>query len=231
MSGFKNVTIGGVHMSDMGLALANKEIGLPDIQTKQIQIPFRDGALDLTNVLSGRPHYGNRALTLNMNCIDPDKLQKMSSVANALHGQKARIIFDEDPEWFYYGRLDLSSFKENRLGGEYVILADCDPFKYSVTSSDEEWLWDPFSFIDGVIMEFSNIQNIGTNTYLLIANEMPTLAKITTDAQITVTYEGVAVIVYPGTTTLYEFQFAPGENEITISGNATVSIDYRGGRL
>ena len=80
-------------------------------------------------------------------------------------------------------------------------------------------------------MEFSNIQNIGTNTYLLIANEMPTLAKITTEAQITVTYEGVAVIVYPGTTTLYEFQFAPGENEITISGNATVSIDYRGGRL
>ena len=231
MGGFNNVTIGGVKMSDMGLALENKEIGLPDIQTKQIQIPFRDGALDLTNVLSGRPHYGNRELKLNMNCIDPDKLSKMSSVANALHGQKARIIFDEDPNWFYWGRLDLSSFKENRLGGEYVIKADCDPFKYAITSSDEDWLWDPFSFEDGVIQEFSNIQNVGTKTYVLIADEMPTLAKITTSAQITVTYEGVAVIVYPGTTTLYEFQFAPGENEFTISGTATVSIDYRGGRL
>ena len=54
-----------------------------------------------------------------------------------------------------------------------------------------------------------------------------TYISITTDSQITVTYKGESVVVGVGTTTLYEFNFDQGENEIVLSGNATVSIVYR----
>lgn len=231
MGRFNNVTLGDYYMQDLGLALASKEIGLPSIQTKYVSIPLRDGDLDLTDVLSDRVHYGNRDIKLNMNSIVMPPVIKMSEVANKLHGKKVHILFDDDPEWYYIGRLDMSSFKENRLGGEYVIKADCEPFKYSISSSGEPWLWDPFDFEEGYINELEDLVVDTSLTVTLIADEQLTYATITTDSQVTVTYNDISVVCAEGTTTLYEFDFEPGENEITIEGQATVTINYRGARL
>lgn len=231
MGRFNNVTIGEYYMQDLGLALESKDIGLPSIKTKSVSIPLRNGDLDLTNVLSNKVYYGNRTLKLKMNSTAPNPTLKMSDVANKLHGQKLHIIFDDDPTYYYNGRLDLSSFKENRKGGEYVIEADCDSFKYSIDSSGEDWLWDPFDFEDGYINELMDIVITTSETVTLIADEQLTFASITTDAQVTVTYNGQSVVCGVGTTTLYEFEFEPGENEITITGPATVTINYRGARL
>lgn len=231
MGRFKNVTLGDYYMADLGLALASKEIGLPEIQTKNVSIPLRDGDLDLTNVLSKRVHYGNRPLTLNMNSIAPFPTGKMSDVANKLHGQKVHIIFDDDEYYYYEGRIDLNKFKENRKGGEYTIKADCGPFKYTMQSSAEDWLWDPFDFEDGYINELKNIVITTSKTISLIADEQLTFASITTNAQVTVTYKNKSVVCGVGTTTLYDFEFEPGENNITITGAATVTITYRGARL
>lgn len=231
MGRFNNVTLGEYYMQDLGLALASKEIGLPSIQTKYVPIPLRDGDLDLTDVLSDRVHYGNRDIKLNMNSIVMPPVTKMSEVANKLHGKKVHILFDDDPEWYYIGRLDMSSFKENRLGGEYVIKADCEPFKYSINSSGEPWLWDPFDFEEGYINELEDLAIDTSLTVTLIADEQLTYATITTDSQVTVIYNDISVVCAEGTTTLYEFEFEPGENEITIEGQATVTINYRGARL
>lgn len=231
MGRFLNVTLGEYYMQDLGLALESKEIGLPSIQTKSVSIPLRDGNLDLTNVLSNRVHYGNRKIKLNMNSIANNQLEKMSDVANKLHGQKVHIIFDDDINYFYNGRLDLSSFKTNRKGGEYVIEADCDPFKYTVESSADDWLWDPFDFEYGYINELKDIVVSGSKEIVLIADEQLSFASITTDAQVTVTYGTQSVLCAAGTTSLYEFEFEPGENTITITGNATITISYRGARL
>lgn len=231
MAGFNNVTLGEYYMQDLGLMLESKDIGLPSVQTKSIAIPLRDGDLDLTNVLSDKIHYGNRQITMNMNSIAPFPTGKMSDVANLLHGKKVHIVFDDDAYYYYVGRLDLSSFKENRLGGIYTIKADCQPFKYTVQTSAEDWLWDPFDFEDGYINDFKDIVVVSSETYTLIADEQLTYAQVTTDAPITISYKNKSVSCSVGTTTLYEFEFEPGENVITITGSATVTITYRGARL
>lgn len=231
MGRFKNVTLGDYYMQDLGLALESKSIGFPDVKTKSVSIPLRDGDLDLTNVLSNRVHYGNRKIKLNMNNVSDMPTEKMSDVANKLHGQKMHIIFDDDLNYFYNGRLDMSSFKENRKGGEYVIEANCDPFKYTVLSSADDWLWDPFDFEDGYINEAKDIVVSGSETVTLIADEQLSYASITTNAQVTVTYGSKSVVCAAGTTMLYDFEFEPGENTITITGNATITITYRGARL
>lgn len=231
MGRFKNVTLGDYYMQDLGLALESKSIGFPDVKTKSVSIPLRDGDLDLTNVLSNRVHYGNRKIKLNMNNVSDTPTEKMSGVANKLHGQKMHIIFDDDLNYFYNGRLDMSSFKENRKGGEYVIEANCDPFKYTVLSSADDWLWDPFDFEDGYINETKDIVVSGSKTVTLIADEQLSYASITTNAQVTVTYGSKSVVCGAGTTTLYDFEFEPGKNTITITGNATITITYRGARL
>lgn len=231
MGRFKNVTLGDYYMQDLGLMLESKSIGLPSVQTKFVAIPLRDGDLDLTNVPSDRVHYGNRKIKMNLNCVTDYPGEKMSDVANKLHGQKVHIIFDDDLYYFYNGRLDMSSFKENRKGGEYVIDANCDPFKYQIQSSAEEWLWDPFDFENGIINELKDIVVSTSETISLIADEQLSYALITTDAQVTVTYDGKSVTCGIGTTKLYDFEFVPGENLITITGNATITITYRGARL
>lgn len=231
MGRFLNVTLGDYYMQDLGLMLESKSIGLPSVQTKSVAIPLRDGDLDLTNVLSNRVHYGNRKIKMNLNCVTNYPGEKMSDVANNLHGQKVHIIFDDDLYYFYNGRLDMSSFQENRKGGEYVIDANCDPFKYTVQSSAEDWLWDTFDFENGYINELKNIVVSTSETISLIADEQLSYASITTDTQVTVTYDGKSVTCGIGTTTLYDFEFVPGENLITITGNATITITYRGARL
>lgn len=229
--GFKNVTLDDYYMQDYGLMLESKVIELPEIQTKYVSVPLRNGDLDLTTVLSDRVHYGNRNITLNMNSLATYQVTKMSQIANMLHGRKVNIIFDDDLYYYYVGRLDMSSFKEYRIGAEYKIKADCEPFKYTIQTSAEDWLWDPFDFEEGYINEFKDIEIDGTETITLIADEQPTYAVLTTDAQVTVTFDGTSVTCTAGSTTLYDFEFVAGENEITISGTATVTIAYRGGRL
>ena len=231
MGRFNNVTLGDFYMQDFGLMLESKSIGLPSVQTKSVAIPLRDGDLDLTNVLSNRVHYGNRKIAMDFNCVTDYPGEKMSDVANKLHGQKVHIIFDDDLNYFYNGRLDMSSFKENRKGGEYVIDANCEPFKYTILSSADDWLWDPFDFEEGYINELKDIVVTNSAQLVLIADEQLSYASITTDAQVTVTYGTKSVVCAAGTTTLYDFEFEPGENTITITGNATITITYRGARL
>ena len=231
MGRFKNVTLGEHYMQDFGMALESKDIGLPSVQTKYVSIPLVDGDLDLTKVLSNRVHYGNRKIRMNFNSVTDYPGKRMSDVANQLHGQRVHIIFDDDLYYYYNGRLDMSSFKENRLGGEYVIDANCDPFKYQIQSSAEEWLWDPFDFENGIINELKDIVVSTSETISLIADEQLSYASITTNAQVTVTYDGKSVTCGIGTTTLYDFEFVPGVNLITITGNATITITYRGARL
>ena len=231
MGRFLNVTLGDYYMQDLGLMLESKSIGLPSVQTKSVAIPLRDGDLDLTNVLSNRVHYGNRKIKMNLNCVTDYPGEKMSDVANKLHGQKVHIIFDDDLNYFYNGRLDMSSFQENRKGGEYTIEANCEPFKQTILSSADDWLWDPFDFEDGYINEAKDIVVSGSETVTLIADEQLSYASITTNAQVTVTYGSKSVVCGAGITMLYDFEFEPGENTITITGNATITITYRGARL
>lgn len=231
MGRFNNVTLGQYYMQDLGVALESKKIGLPKVQTKSVSIPLRDGNLDLTNVLSDKIHYGNRAIVMNMNCATPFPIEIMSDAANKLHGQKVHITFDDDAWYYYEGRLDMSDYDLNRKGGEFEITADCEPFKYCVQTSAEDWLWDPFDFEEGYINEFSNVFIQGSDTFILIADEKISYATIKTDAAISITYGSKTVNVSAGTTTLYDFEFKAGENTITITGTATVTITYRGKRL
>ena len=231
MGRFKNVTLGEHYMQDFGMALESKDIGLPSVQTKYVSIPLADGDLDLTTVLSNRIHYGNRNIRMNFNSVTDYPGKKMSNVANQLHGQRVHIIFDDDLYYYYDGRLDMSDFKENRKGGEYVIDANCKPFKYTVQTSAEDWLWDTFDFENGYINELMNIVVTTSKEIELIADEQLSYASITTDAQVTVTYDNKSVVCAAGTTTLYDFEFQPGINKILITGNATITITYRGARL
>lgn len=132
---YPGVSIGGKHCyRDLDLILTDVDIKLPDVQTSTTEVPGMDGVLDYTEVLTGHVRYKNRSITLTF--ATSNKFTKLdwstflSNLAGTLHGQKLRIIFDDDPEHYYVGRCTIDSFSTDWRNHTVKIVCDCDPWKY-----------------------------------------------------------------------------------------------------
>lgn len=132
----KGITFGNLHSyRDLNLILAEKVIGAPTPKTELIEIPGSDGVLDFTEFFDGIK-YNNRKLSFGFSTMVPQSefMSLFSAVQNALHGQKLTIILDDDPEWYYIGRISVSEWKAERLTGKLTIDCDCEPYKYRMSS-------------------------------------------------------------------------------------------------
>jgi len=121
---------------DFSLILSEKKIGTPPPKTEVIDIPGGDGVLDLTE-FSGETKYNNRTLEFVFSTKVPQSefLDLFSRVQNALHGQKMRIVLDEDAEWYYVGRITVSEWKANKAIGKLTIDCDCEPYKTKINET------------------------------------------------------------------------------------------------
>ena len=132
----KGVTFGSYHsFSDLHLILTDKTIGTPAPKIETIDIPGSDGTLDLTEFF-GEVKYQNRPLSFKFTTLVPQSqfMTLFGMIQNALHGQKVNIALDDDPEWYYTGRVSVSSWKADKRLGKLTIDCDCEPFKHRVTS-------------------------------------------------------------------------------------------------
>ena len=146
------VTIDGYHCyDDFKMILASREIGLPEIQTTTIEIPGLDGNLDLTDVLlqedsKAYPPLKDRELkltfitTVNMSGVVWSEF--LSDIADKLHGKKVSVIFDEDPNYYYYGRCSINNFETNCYRNKVVLNFNCEPYKYAIEETRYELLLD-----------------------------------------------------------------------------------------
>lgn len=130
------VTFGNYHSyRDFSLILAEKTIGTPSPKTEVIDIPGGDGVLDLTEFF-GEVKYNNRNLSFEFSTIVPQSqfMTLFARIQNALHGQKMTIALDDDPEWYYIGRITVDEWKADRNIGKLTIDCDCEPYKYKLSS-------------------------------------------------------------------------------------------------
>jgi len=58
-----------------------------------------------------------------------------STIKNALHGKKERIVLDDDPLFYWIGRLHVSKFTNEKNIGIVSIEADCEPYKYKLAKT------------------------------------------------------------------------------------------------
>jgi hypothetical protein len=127
----KGIMFGNYHSwNDFQLILASKTIGTPSPKTETIDIPGGDGVLDLTEFF-GETKYNNRNLSFEFSSmVNPSEFMTLfSMVQNALHGKKMTITLDDDPGWYYIGRISVSEWKTDRNIGKLTIDCDCEPYK------------------------------------------------------------------------------------------------------
>lgn len=230
----KNTITFGIKNSyeDFGLILTSKNIGLPDPKTEEVDVTGADGVIDLTEVLTDDIKYKIRKLSFTFTVIDSTTAWStiLSTVTNYLHGKKMRILLDWDKNYYYEGRCAVNQFKTNKRTATIVVDANVDPYKMEVNSSSSPWLWDTFSFIDGIIY-INTVDVNGTQTVNLLNRRKIVSPTFTTTATMTVNHGGKVYDLPKGTTTVLGIRLTEGDNFVTFSGKGTVTIDYKGGSL
>ena len=228
------IKIGDKHTyDDWGLKWESIKITLPEPKTYYVDVPGLNGNLDLSEVLTDEIKFNNRTISFTLNVDGKYQVwhSVIGKVASYLHGKKFKIILDTDLYYYYYGRVKLSTEKSNVANGTIVLECDVDPYKLETQEVIEDWLWDTFSFEDGVIREYKDIVVNGSTDMIDILDvRMPVIPTFICSAPMSVNWGQISKPLVAGTNKILEFKFR-GDNHIWFTGNGTVSINFRGGSL
>ena len=137
---------------------------------------------------------------------------------------------DADKTFYYWGRCTINKFKTDRTLA--IITVDCnvEPYKIETNSASEPWLWDVFSFVNGII-HVNEVEVSGSKKVNLINRVKIVSPTFTCSTAMKVTHEGNTYSLPVGETTVYDIRLQEGDNYVTFTGNGTVKISYRGGSL
>lgn len=217
---------------DFGLLVQEISISEAPIKEELIEIPGADGKLDFSTALTGDIKFDNRTITIELAKRKKESCySEYSKVQNALHGKVMKIILSNDPNFYYKGKVKVKEFDRYTLLQNITIECDVEPYKYDLTASDEDWLWDPFSFEDGIINETKDLEVNGELEVDIYGRRKKVVPKITCDNAMQVIFDGQTYNLSAGTQKVLNIQICEGKNTLKFIGNGTVSISYRGGSL
>lgn len=208
----------------------------PEVRTEYMDIPGRDGQLDMTEALTGYPLFENRTGSLEFFLYDDSTsaLTKLNVIRNYLHGKRHKIILNDEPEYYYAGRLMIHE-SHPTTEGEYAVFEleyNLEPYKYELSSSSEDWPWDPFNFETGVIREYGEITVNGETTVTVIGSRKPTVPRFTVSGGALTLSIGTNQYDLPvGRNVLPQIVLMDDEYEMIFDGNGTVTIDMTAGSL
>ena len=211
----RGVKFGNFHSyDDFSLILNSKEIEAPSAKTETVEIPGADGVLDLSEYF-GEVRYNNRKLSFEFSTIVPQSqfLNLFSEIQNEIHGKKLKIILDDDPDFYYYGRVTLDKWKADKNIGKISIDCDCEPYKYKLYETQI----------------VNTVEYSATLVYKNLRKSVVPTISLSADAQIT--FENTIYSMSAGTYTSSEILFKAGNNLLIVTGNTTITVKYQEGGL
>lgn len=222
----------------------------PKPKTTYIDIPGGNGALDLSESLTGYPVYENRTGSFKFRVMNDyvEWHERYTEIMEYLHGRSMNAILADDPDYFYRGRFTVDGWESGDTWSQITIGYTVDPYKWSVLSSVDPWIWDPFNFENGIIREqaFSNIVINSPSSWtertfdgiLFGKSPISPIFNVANSSGLTVKfindYLGIDETVYlvDGKNAIPDFVIY-GQNSYTLmfKGIGTVDIEFRVGRL
>ena len=212
----KGITFDGYHsFSDLGLILSSKTIGAAEPKTELIEVPGADAPLDFTEFF-GDVKYNNRTLSFDFTILPPASgfPLKYSTILNALNGKKMKIIDDDDPDFWYYGRVSVGDLEKDKNIAKITVTCDCDPYKY-------------LKEITAYTVTVS-----GSVTLVLKNLRQHVVPVFSSTGALQILFEGNTYSASStGEYTIPEIVLKEGKNTITLTGTANVTISYQEGGL
>ncbi len=213
------VTFGAKHsFHDMGLMLRKyPEISPPAPVIKQVEVPGMDGLLDISKILTGHLLYKRRTIRMEFSILGPREEwpEKHSEIMDALHGEEMEIVLDDDPDYFYTGRLIVEGYDPEKVTSGVTITADVEPYK----TKKEKRIF--------------RVSVDGSKKVLITVSKKPVIPTITANSgsNITMHFGGNSYLLQPGANIFPDVVLRNGENALTFEGNGTASLEFREGRF
>ena len=201
---------------NFALILTSKTIGQPLVKTEYVEVLGADGQLDLTEAF-GEVKYLNRKLTFVFSIFEDSEqwADAYSNVLNNLHGKKMKIVLDDDPNFYYIGRVNVSDYMSAKKLGTITIEVDAEPYKYKQ------------------ILTIVTRTVSGTLTVDFYNSRKSVVPKFITNGQVQIVYNNgnSYTISGSGTHVIPNIIFKQGINTLTFNGTATVTVQYQEGDL
>lgn len=200
---------------DLHLILTAKSIPDAEPKTNYIKLDGMSGSLDLSESLTGEITYDDRAISATFwtdhgNRKDREAL--LRKITASLHGKKIRIIEPDDPNHYFYGRVNIKSKTNNLAYAEFTLEAVCDPWRYA----NEET-------VRRVDVNTSAVMDVVINN-----NGVKTLSPtITVTGAVEITYDGQKIPLIAGSYRVSDIKLRQGVNIIGVSGNGSATFSYR----
>lgn len=215
----RGTDFGGVHSyHDLHLVQAQVEVEPAEPKLNFVDIPGADGAKDFSELPAGRIVYNMRKITWTFKLYPGDNwATKYTQVSNALNGRSCQIILDDDPLYYYVGRVAVDRHAVDGVMHTITVVATCRPYKLAVYPSMVE-------------------ANLTTNfvTLALPNDRMPVIPTITVSAAVTLMWDDGTISLSAGTHQILDIQLVEGVNFLqakTVAGTGTIKVEYRKGAL
>lgn len=219
--------------SDFNLLIQSITIPSATVKEEIEEIPGSSDILDYTEALTGDVNFQRRIIPIELKGIKSkdEFLSIHSQFQNKLHGKKVKMILSEEPNFYWIGRVNVLDVEPYEITRNINIELVADPYKYEIQSAAEDWLWDPFSFIDGIINECKDLEVNGELEVNLYGRRKHIIPIIVCSDNMTVEFNNVTYNLVAGSNEVLDIEIVEGKNTLKFTGNGTVSIDYRGGSL
>ena len=233
-----SVSINNTDLSTLGLVLPSYEIPTPQPYLYLQAVEGRDGLVDLSNAF-GRVFYKNRDWDLDFKITNPSvNWHTIATQVNSLcHGKRFNFKFDNDPDYYWIGRISNRAYSSNQGEGTLPISISSQPYKYknSVTTltktvsgetsitipNADMWVCPTMTVTSEMSITFNGITDpaasgiigVGVIGRMVIGSNGYTTATIT------------------GTAKIPQFLIPQGGTTVTVTGNGSITFTYQEGLL
>lgn len=112
---------------------------VPSQKVVTVDVPGANGVIDLSTALTGKPLFNNREGSFEfIVMLDPSYgtwIERYTELLNYLHGKTMHIILEDDPEWYYNGRVTIDAWDSpsDGSGSTVSISYSVEPYKYKIS--------------------------------------------------------------------------------------------------
>lgn len=198
-----------------GLALENSYIwSMPEPTINLIEIPGKNGALDLTEALTGDVNFKSREIEcVLIGKLDDLKWTRAKEFLFLRHGKRVKI---GTGHFYLDGRMEITEVKRQKDATTIVIKAVCNPFRL---------------FDMETVRSFSKGDTDTSITGKVKVYQMPVNPVVTTDKDCTLTIDGLTFSLTSGENRFLGLTLKGGETEFLATGCDYIEFKFLDGRI
>lgn len=198
--------------------LAALALSPAEYQENYVEVPGRNGALDLSTALTdGEPRYNSRTLEARLERSDGTRLEREAAIEtmiNWLDGWKMDIRLPDDELHYITGRVHVAKEYNDPAHAAVIVTATVDPWRYNLNET-------AFHLTAATSEKTALLTNQGRRTVV------PVLEITGASAQVMLTFGTASWSLGAGTYQLPDLVVRQGGAEIKYKGSGELYFRYR----